>query len=159
MIYLKDKWKFKAITQDIHNINYAGHRYTTYRANGEEQILYNEPDTIINTSCEHIKDFNAWYNSIPDGKLVILQSNDFFELEAIKKLTSSPANIFALNSGNLSLGQKADIVIFDPNLEYIIDVSHFHSKSKNSPFDGWKVKGKVRYTLVSGKVVYSDTQN
>ena len=79
--YLKDKWKFKAITQDIHNINYAGHRYTTYRANGEEQILYNEPDTIINTSCEHIKDFNAWYNSIPDGKLVILQSNDFFELE------------------------------------------------------------------------------
>ena len=64
-------------------------------------------------------------------------------------------NIFALNSGKLSLGQQADIVIFDPNLNYKIDVSKFHSNCKNSPFDGWEVKGKVLHTLVSGKVVYS----
>jgi len=75
--YVIDKWKFKAITQDIHNINYAG----TYKANGEENILYHEPYTIINTSCEHIENFNKWYDSIPESKLVVLQSNDFFELE------------------------------------------------------------------------------
>ena len=73
--------------------------------------------------------------------------------DLIRKLTSTPANIFNLKSGNLSLGSDADILIFNPNLEYLIDVSKFHSKSKNSPFDGWKVKGKVMHTLVQGNAV------
>ncbi|MBT5985739.1 MAG: dihydroorotase, partial [Nitrospina sp.] len=61
--------------------------------------------------------------------------------DVIKKLTSTPADIFNLKAGNLSLGNEADILIFNPSLEYSIDISKFHSKSKNSPFDGWKVKG------------------
>ena len=79
--------------------------------------------------------------------------------DAIKKLTASPADIFNLNSGNLSFGQPADIVIFNPNLKYNVDISKFHSKSKNSPFNGWEVKGKVLHTLVNGKVVYSATES
>jgi len=77
----------------------------------------------------------------------------------IKKLTSTPADIFNLNAGSLSLGNEADILIFNPNLEYSIDISKFHSKSKNSPFDGWKVKGKVIHTLVKGKTAYSANEN
>jgi len=77
----------------------------------------------------------------------------------IKKLTSAPADIFNLNAGSLSLGNEADILIFNPNLEYSIDISKFHSKSKNSPFDGWKVKGKVIHTLVKGKTAYSENEN
>ena len=91
--------------------------------------------------------------------LKLVDEGVFSLSDAIKKLTSSPADIFDLNSGNLSLGQQADIVIFDPNLKYKIDISKFHSKSKNSPFDGWEVKGKVLHTLVSGKVVYSSIEN
>ena len=53
----------------------------------------------------------------------------------------------------------ADILIFNPSLEYCIDISKFHSKSKNSPFDGWKVKGKVLHTLVKGKTAYSVNDN
>ena len=79
--------------------------------------------------------------------------------ELIKKLTSTPAGIFNLSSGNLSLGNDADILIFNPNFEYSIDISKFHSKSKNSPFDGWKVKGKVIRTLVRGKTVYPTIEN
>ena len=79
--------------------------------------------------------------------------------ELIKKLTSTPAGIFNLSSGNLSLGNDADILIFNPNFEYSIDISKFHSKSKNSPFDGWKVKGKVIHTLVRGKTVYPTIEN
>ena len=75
--------------------------------------------------------------------------------DVIKKLTSTPADIFNLKAGSLSLGNEADILIFNPNLEYSIDISKFHSKSKNSPFDGWKVKGKVIHTLVKGKTAYS----
>ena len=79
--------------------------------------------------------------------------------DVIKKLTSTPADIFNLKAGSLSLGNKADILIFNPNLEYSIDISKFHSKSKNSPFDGWKVKGKVIHTLVKGKTAYSANEN
>ena len=79
--------------------------------------------------------------------------------DLIKKLTSTPADIFNLSSGSLSLGNDADILIFNPNFEYSIDISKFHSKSKNSPFDGWKVKGKVIRTLVRGKTVYPTIEN
>ena len=79
--------------------------------------------------------------------------------DVIKKLTSPPADIFNLKAGSLSLGNEADILIFNPSLEYSIDISKFHSKSKNSPFDGWKVKGKVIHTLVKGKTAYSVNEN
>ena len=79
--------------------------------------------------------------------------------DVIKKLTSTPADIFNLKAGSLSLGNEADILIFNPSLEYSIDISKFHSKSKNSPFDGWKVKGKVIHTLVKGKTAYSVNEN
>ena len=79
--------------------------------------------------------------------------------DVIKKLTSTPADIFNLKAGSLSLGNEADILIFNPSLEYSIDISKFHSKSKNSPFDGWKVKGKVIHTLVKGKTAYSANEN
>ena len=79
--------------------------------------------------------------------------------DVIKKLTSTAADIFNLKAGSLSLGNEADILIFNPNLEYSIDISKFHSKSKNSPFDGWKVKGKVIHTLVKGKTAYSANKN
>ncbi|SVE51100.1 uncharacterized protein METZ01_LOCUS503954, partial [marine metagenome] len=79
--------------------------------------------------------------------------------DVIKKLTSTPAEIFNLNAGSLSQGNDADILIFNPTHEYSIDISKFHSKSKNSPFDGWEVKGKVIHTIVRGKTVYSATEN
>ncbi len=75
--------------------------------------------------------------------------------KAIEKLTSRPAEIFGLEHGSLAEGKDADVVVFDPEAEYVIDVSKFKSKSKNSPYDGWKVKGRVTHTLVGGKTVYS----
>ena len=49
-------WKFQAITDDIHNINYDGHHYIVKRDNGTDCELYMKPDSIVNTSCEHIED-------------------------------------------------------------------------------------------------------
>lgn len=76
--------------------------------------------------------------------------------QALAKLTSSPAQIFNLEQGNLSPGRDADIVLFDPEKEYTIDIAAFKSKSKNSPFHGRKVRGKVYQTLVKGKPVYTN---
>ena len=78
--YVMQNWKFKASTMNIHDIEYPGH-FKTLRSNGTECELWDKPDTIINTSCEHIIDFKSWYNKIPTGTLLILQSNNFFEIE------------------------------------------------------------------------------
>lgn len=74
--------------------------------------------------------------------------------QLIKLLTIGPANVLDLPKGSLSVGATADIVIFDPNKKIIIEAKKLKSKSKNTPFDGWKLKGLICYTLVAGKVVY-----
>lgn len=78
--WVSDDWKFKSSNEDILDINFHGHTYTVYRSDGSAVQLFDIPDTIINTSCEHIDDFEHWYNNIPLGKIVILQSNDYFDL-------------------------------------------------------------------------------
>jgi len=76
--------------------------------------------------------------------------------QLVEKLASCPAEIFKLDQGTLGVGKPADVVIFDPGQEYKVEVSQFKSKSKNSPFDGWPVKGRVRHTISKGKVIYSN---
>ncbi len=78
--WVMDEWKFKATTQDIHKINFNEYQYTTLRSNGTARELFDKPNTIINTSCEHIENWSEWWNNIPNGKLCILQSNDYKEL-------------------------------------------------------------------------------
>ena len=76
--------------------------------------------------------------------------------QLIEKLTSRPAEIFKLDQGTLGVGKQADVVIFDPGLEYKVQASQFKSKSKNSPFDGWSVKGQIQHTIAKGKVIFSN---
>jgi len=78
---LLDGWKFKAQTKDIFDINYHRHVYTTIKSNGIEEQCKDAPDTIVNTSCEHIENFEEWFAKIPNGKLVILQSNNYYSIE------------------------------------------------------------------------------
>jgi hypothetical protein len=78
---LLDGWKFKAQTKDIMEIDYSRHIYNTIKGNGIIEEVKDSPNTIINTSCEHIANFDKWYAKIPNGKLVILQTNNYFEIE------------------------------------------------------------------------------
>ena len=76
-------------------------------------------------------------------------------MQMAEKMSYNPAKILGLKDrGSVSAGKKADIVVFDPRREYQIDVDTFASKGKNTPFDGWKVKGEVCCTLADGKIVY-----
>lgn len=79
--WVVNEWQFKASTKDIFDINFEGDTYITQRSDDTTCEQDDIPDTIINTSCEHIENFAEWYDKIPDGKLVVLQSNDFFEVE------------------------------------------------------------------------------
>jgi hypothetical protein len=74
-----DGWKFKASTLDILGMDYPT-TYTTYRSDGTGLELTEMPNTVINTSCEHIENFAEWYDKILAGTLIILQTNNFFEI-------------------------------------------------------------------------------
>jgi len=76
--------------------------------------------------------------------------------DILRKMTINPACILRINSGRVALGCDADLTIFDPNEEWTIDPEQFKSKSRNTPFGGYQVKGRVKYTIVGGKVVYKD---
>ncbi|MCZ0932484.1 MAG: hypothetical protein OXJ52_04955 [Oligoflexia bacterium] len=78
---VKKNWRFKATLKDILDLDYQTARFDTLKANGEPQSLAISPDTIINTACEHIQDFNKWWGLLPAKKQIILQSNNFFELK------------------------------------------------------------------------------
>ena len=75
-------WKFKPVVQDIHDINFEEHCYIVAKSGGSDfERLWDTPDTIINTSTEHIDNYNTWYNKIPDDKFIVVQGNDYFEIE------------------------------------------------------------------------------
>ena len=79
--YTKKDWRFKASTADIHNIEYTDYTYKTKRFNGTVCEITDTAETVINTSCEHIEDFAEWYSKIPNQTIVVLQSNNYFEIE------------------------------------------------------------------------------
>lgn len=77
-------------------------------------------------------------------------------MQMAAKMSYNPAKVLGIPKGTLDEGKIADITIIDPDKEYTIDVNIFESKGKNTPFDGYKVSGEVEYTILNGKVVYSN---
>ena len=74
--------------------------------------------------------------------------------EIIRRMSTNPSDILHLPKGRMSLGVDGDLTIFDPNAEWTVDPERFASKARNTPFGGWKVKGRVKYTIVKGRVIY-----
>ncbi len=72
--------------------------------------------------------------------------------EVIRKFSASPAAILKLDKGTLAVGADADITIIDPNKEWTVDASRFKSKSRNTPFNGWKLRGMAVQTIVGGRI-------
>jgi dihydroorotase len=78
--------------------------------------------------------------------------------EGIEKMTIGPARIAGLDKGHLSEGADADIAIFDPEKQWVVDEKQFFSKGKNSVFIGKKLSGKTMYTIVGGSVRFEKRQ-
>lgn len=72
----------------------------------------------------------------------------------VRRMTVGPAEVLGIENYSLAEGNNADITIFDPAAEYIVDSEKFKSKSRNTPFDGKEVTGKIVMTIVDGKIVY-----
>lgn len=76
-------------------------------------------------------------------------------MKLLEKMTINPANLYHLDAGYIAVGKEADFVLFDENETYVVGDT-FASKSCNTPFIGWELTGKVKYTICNGKVVYTD---
>lgn len=76
--------------------------------------------------------------------------------EALRCVTVNPANILGLPTGRLQPGALADICIFDPAASWFVTSDGLRSRGRNTPFIGWEMQGRVRHTLVEGRLVYSE---
>jgi len=85
---------------------------------------------------------------------VFYHSKKMKPLDFIKLITSNPARILNIPRGSISKGDVADITIINPEYEWTYDVTASYSKSKNSPFDQRKLKGKAMTTIVGGKIIF-----
>ena len=120
-------------------------------------------DHAPHTDCEKDVEFDL----APFGKIGLESSLGVSLLELvegkvltwpglIEKFTANPARILGLKFGTLKKGAQADITILDPKKEYTIARGTLESKSKNSPFVGWSVTGRVEHIFVAGKPVMAD---
>lgn len=77
-------------------------------------------------------------------------------MQMVEKMSWNPAQILGLDCGTIQEGHPADVIVVDVEHSYKIDKTKFASKGRNTPFDGWDVKGKVLYTICDGKIAYEE---
>lgn len=75
-------------------------------------------------------------------------------LDALARITLNPAQLLGQKMGHLSVGAHADICIFDPQSSWVVAPAALKSQGKNTPFNGYEMQGRVRYTLLDGQIVY-----
>ena len=92
----------------------------------------------------------AWFYETPrDLPIVIASASPEFELK-------HAAKILGVEGGSLAAGSAADLVIVDPERKITVNANQFASKGRNTPFAGCKVRGKVKYTIVKGEVIFEE---
>ena len=126
-------------------------------------------DCIVTDHAPHSAEEKADFEKAPNGvvgletslaaTLTALYHTGKVSLRRIVSLMCvNPRKILGIDGGSLNEGSIADITIFDPNEEWVVDPAKLHSKSKNTCFKGMTLKGRVKYTIVGGNVVYEDTE-
>lgn len=89
--------------------------------------------------------------------LTALYHTGKMDLSAILRcMTANPAAILRVPGGRLAIGAEADVTIFDPDEAWVVDPDQFASKGRNTPFAGHEVKGRVKYTIVGGRVIHQE---
>ena len=94
--------------------------------------------------------------ALPAINTYLIDKNLLTEMDMVKLTSYNPAKLLNLDKGEMKEGKIADLTIYDPEESYIYTKDMIVSKSKNTPFIGKKLKGKVKYTIVNGNIVYKD---
>lgn len=158
--------------QDISSYNSACHVIPPLRTQRDQEALRNAVvNNTIDAICSDHQPHNIDAKQAPFASteagisaletllplcLRLSQQTELDVSDMISKITSSPAKILGLNSGTLSVGADADICIFDEDEDWQLTGDSIHSHGKNTPFLGWNFQGKVKHTIVSGNLLFSD---
>lgn len=94
--------------------------------------------------------------ALPAEIMNLVDTGDLTYLDLVRLTSYNPAQLLKIDRGSIEVGKVADVTIFDPNEQYVYTKDMIVSKSKNSPFIGKTLKGRNKYTIVSGKVVYGE---
>lgn len=86
---VKDNWLYKASIADVNNLDYSNGQYETLRYDNSVKMMTDKANTVINTSCDHMGSNNAWFDSIPPAKVVVLQNNNWKDNEQHDNTVSS----------------------------------------------------------------------
>ena len=125
-------------TLDVIATDHAPHHYDE-----KEAAFDDAPNGIVGLETS----LGLVYGHLVEGGLIDLPT-------MVMRMSVTPARLFNLPGGSLSVGSPADVTVFDPDAEWTVDPSTFLSKSRNTPFTGWTLKGKPCYTVVGGTVVW-----
>jgi len=158
--------------QDISSFNTACHVIPPLRTERDREALIsalsnNTIDAICSDHQPHEVDAkHAPFASTEPGisaldtllplSLRLTQQSSLSISRIISKLTSAPAGILNIDAGSLSIGADADICIFDENEDWQLENNNINSQGKNTPFLGWNFQGKVKHTIVNGKLLFSE---
>lgn len=128
-----------------------------------EAVIDGTIDAISTDHAPHTTEEKADFLTAPNGSIGMETSlsatltalGDRLTLsEIIEKMSTNPAKILGIPAGTLSIGANADIVLFDPEQSWTVDPNSLHGKSKNTPFKGMTLKGRVIMTIYHGRKVY-----
>ncbi len=92
--------------------------------------------------------------ALPISLQTLVQDGPFTTAQLIKRMATKPAQILGLDAGTLQTGKNADICVFDPDETWVLSAETIRSKSKNSPWLGQTMKGRVKATFVGGKRIF-----
>ncbi|HET7276339.1 MAG TPA: dihydroorotase, partial [Longimicrobiaceae bacterium] len=73
----------------------------------------------------------------------------------VERMSCAPARAMSIDGGTLKVGSRADVTMFDPSLEWVVDPRNFRSMSRNTPFTGWRLKGRPTRTIVGGRTIWT----
>ena len=124
-------------------------------------------DAIATDHAPHSLEEKADFEKAPNGSIgmetslsvgltYLVKTGKITINQLIEKMSTNPAKIIGIEAGTLAEGKNADIVVFDPEESYVVDIEKLHGKSKNTPFKNLTLQGKVKYTILGGKVVFEN---
>jgi len=124
-------------------------------------------DCIITDHAPHSPEEKADFKTAPNGVIgletslaatltFLYHTGKVSLFEIVRLMCVNPRRILGIKGGSLVAGEPADITLFDPDEEWTVEPDKFKSKSRNSCFKGMRLKGRVKYTIVNGEIVYED---
>ena len=124
-------------------------------------------DVIATDHAPHTPEEKADFVKAPNGSIgmetsfavcntYLVKTGKMTVSQLVEKMSVNPARILKINAGTLSVGANADVVLINPDEEWTVDAGKLHGKSKNTPFKGRTLTGKVKKTILGGKVVFED---